>query len=89
MVLARFRWFFLVLGRFSLFLTLLSTVRSYYPYKLRLLHKLRDTNLSYLLKDKKRYKKVCITVCIKVFKKHILIRRGGEGVCIALRGNLF
>ena len=31
-------------------------VRSYYSYKLRLLHELRDTNLSYLSKDKE-YKK--------------------------------
>ena len=27
-------------------------VRSYYSYKLRLLHELRDTNLSFLSKDK-------------------------------------
>ena len=31
-------------------------VRNYYPYKLRLLHKLGDTNLAYLSKDKKDIK---------------------------------
>ena len=65
MVLARFRWFFLVLGRFSLFLTLVSTVRSYYSYKLRLLHELRDTNLSYLSKDKKDIKKFVLQFALK------------------------
>ena len=38
-------------------------VGSLYSCKLRLLHKLRDTNLSYLSKDKK-LKKVYITACI-------------------------
>ena len=65
MVLARFRWFFIVLGRFSLFLTLVSTVRSYYSYKLHLLHELRDTNLSYLPKDKKDIKKFVLQFALK------------------------
>ena len=94
MVLARFRWFQLVLDGFSLFqivlgcfssfLTLVTPFRSYYSYKLRLLHELRDSNLSYLSKDKKRYKNIFITVYIKVFNKHILFGRRSEGVCILL-----
>ena len=65
MVLARFRSFLIVLGRFSLFLTLVSTARSYYSYKLRLLHELRDTNLSYLSKDKKDIKKFVLQFALK------------------------
>ena len=53
LILDGFSLFQIALGCFSLFLTLVSTVRSYYSYKLRLLHELRDTNLSYLSKDKK------------------------------------
>ena len=45
LVLDGFGSFQIVLGRFSLFLTLVSTIKSYYSYKLRLLHELRDTNL--------------------------------------------
>ena len=55
----------IVLGRFSLFLTLVSTVRSYYSYKLRLSHELRDTNLSYLSKDKKDIKKFVLQFALK------------------------
>ena len=65
MVLARFRSFQIVLGRFSFFLTLVSTVRSYYSYKLRLSHELRDTNLSYLSKDKKDIKKFVLHFALK------------------------
>ena len=55
----------MVLGRFSLFFTLVSTVRSYCSYKLRLLHELRDTNLSYLQKDKKDIKKFVLQFALK------------------------
>ena len=55
----------MVLARFSLFFTLVSTVRSYYSYKLRLLHELRDTNLSYLSKDKKDIKKFVLQFALK------------------------
>ena len=64
-VLARFRSFQIVLGRFSLFLLLVSTVRSYFPYKLRLSHKLRDINLSFLSKDKKDIKKFVLQFALK------------------------
>ena len=57
LILVGFSSFQMALGRFSLFLTLVSTVRSYYSSKLLLLHELRDTNLSYLAKDKKDIKK--------------------------------
>ena len=50
LILDGFSLFQIVLGCFSLFLTLVSTVTSYYSYKL---HELRDTNLFYLSKDKK------------------------------------
>ena len=65
MILARFRWFQIVLGCFRPFLTLVSTVRSYYSYKLRLSHELRDTNLSYLSKDKKDIKKFVLQFALK------------------------
>ena len=52
------------------------------------MHELRDTNLSYLSKDKKD-KKVCITVCIEDFNKHVLFWQITEEVCTPLRGNLF
>ena len=42
-------------------------VSSYYSYKLRLLHELRDTKLSYLSKDKKDKKIGYIAVCIKAW----------------------
>ena len=66
----------------------MSTVKSYHSYKLRLLHELRDTNLSYLSKDKKD-KKVCITVRIEDFNKHVLFWQITEEVCTPLRENLF
>ena len=40
-------------------------VRSYYSYKMRLWHKLRVTNLSYLSKNKKRYKKFALQFAVK------------------------
>ena len=57
LILDGFSLFQIGLGCFRLFLTLVSTVRSYYSYKLCLLHELRDTNLSYLSTDKKDIKK--------------------------------
>ena len=65
LILDGFSLFQIVLGCFSLFLTLVSTVRSYYSYKLRLLHELRDTNLSYLSKDKKDIKKFVLQFALK------------------------
>ena len=55
----------IILGCFSLFLTLVSIVRSYYSYKLRLLHELRDANLSYLSEDKKDVKKFVLRFALK------------------------
>ena len=55
----------MVLGRFRLFLTLVSTVRSYHSYKLRLFHELRDTNLSYLSTDKKDIKNFVLQFALK------------------------
>ena len=69
MVLARFRSFQIVLGRFSLQLTLVSTVRSYFSYKLHLSHELRDTSLSYLSKDKKDIKKFILQFALKFLIK--------------------
>ena len=43
----------------------MSTVKSYHSYKLRLLHELRDTNLSYLSKDKKDIKKFVLQFALK------------------------
>ena len=43
----------------------LRTVRSSYSYKLRLSHELRDTNLSYLSKDKKDIKKFSLQFALK------------------------
>ena len=40
-------------------------VSSYYSYKLRLWHELRDTKLSYLSKDKKDKKKVTMQFALK------------------------
>ena len=40
-------------------------VRNYYSYKLHLLHELRDTNLSYLPKDKKDIKKFVLQFALK------------------------
>ena len=65
LVLARFRSFQVVIGHFGLFLALISTVRSYYSYKLHLFHELRDTNLSYLSKDKKDIKKFVLQFALK------------------------
>ena len=65
LILDGFSLFYIVLGCFSLFLTLVSTVRSYYSYKLRLSHELRDTNLSYLSKDKKDIKKFVLQFPLK------------------------
>ena len=48
-----------------MFLTLVSTLRSYYFHKLRLSHELRDTNLSYLSKDKKAIKKFALQFPLK------------------------
>ena len=39
--------------------------RNYYTYKLRLLHKLKDTNLSYLSKDKKYIKKLILQFALR------------------------
>ena len=60
-----FSLFQIVLGCFILFLTLVSTVTSYYSYKLRLFHELRDINLSYLSKDKKDIKKFILQLALK------------------------
>ena len=49
------------------------------------MHELRDTNLSYLSKNKKD-KKVCIAACIKDF--NTLFWREREEVCTPLCGNL-
>ena len=65
LLLDSFSSFQIVLGRFSLFLTLVSTVRCYYSYNLRLLHELRDTNLSYLSKNKKDFKKFVLQFALK------------------------
>ena len=69
----------MVLARFSLFLTLVSTVRSYYSYKLRLLHELRDINLSYLSKDKKDIKKFVLQFALKFLINISSIDREARG----------
>ena len=69
----------IVLDRFSLFLTLVSTVRSQYSYKLRLLHELRDTNLSYLSKDKKDFEKFVLQFALMFLLKISCIDREARG----------
>ena len=64
-------------------------VRNYYSYKLHLLHKLRDVNLSYLSKDKNGTKKFNIAVWVKVCNKYIFFDEETRGVCIPFRGNPF
>ena len=76
-VLARLRSFQIVLGLFSLFLLLVSTVRSYFSYKLRLSHELRDTNLSFLSKDKKDIKKFVLQFALKFLINLVLTRKQG------------
>ena len=56
-------------------------VRRYSSYKLRLLHELRVTNLSYLSND--RIQKICIAVYLKICNKYILFWQGSKGVCIS------
>ena len=43
----------------------MSTVKSYYSYKLRLFHELRDAQLSYLSKDNKGIKKFVLQFVLK------------------------
>ena len=50
---------------FQFVLTLVSTVRSYYSCKLCLSHELRDSNLSYLSKDKKAIKTFVLQFTLK------------------------
>ena len=69
----------IVLGSFSLFLTLVSTVRSYYSYKLRLLHQLRDNNLSYLSKVKKDFEKFVLQFALMSLINIIFIDREARG----------
>ena len=73
----------IVLGRFSLFLTLVSTVRSYYSYKLRLLHELRDNNLSYLSKVKKDFEKFVLQFALMFLINISCIDREARG-CVFL-----
>ena len=89
MVLAPFRSFWLAFDRFSSFLTLLNTVRIYYTYKLRLLHELRDTNLSYLSKDKNDMKKFVLNFALKLLINIFCFDEEAKGVCTPLRGNHF
>ena len=69
----------IVLGSFSLFLTLVSTVRSYYSYKLRLLRELRD-NLSYLSKVKKDFEKLVLQFALMFLINISLLTGKQEGV---------
>ena len=54
-------------------------VRADYSYKSRLLHELRDTNLSCLTKDKKDVKKFALQFALKLIKINIfLMRKRGD-----------
>ena len=78
LILDGFSLFLIVLGCFSLFFTLVSTVMSYYSYKLHLLHELRDTNLSYLSKDKINIRKFVLQFALK-FLINIFVLTGKQG----------
>ena len=56
---------------------------------LRLLHKIRDTNLSYLSKDKKEIKNFILQFALKFAINISCFDEEARGVCIPFRGNLF
>ena len=56
-------------------------VRSYYSYKLRLLHELRGTNFSYLSKDKEDKKQFALQFALR-FVINICFDEGARGFAL-------